>query len=167
MIPDTFHGLPVHALAVHGAVVFVPLSALLAILFVIPRTRAWAALPMLIVTVVALGNVFVARASGFNLRNDLAKFNPQIVATVQDHLNKANVLFYVMIVFTIVVIVSYLLYRQRDRFVGGLQYAVCGLLVVGALAVAFQTYRVGEAGSKAVWGGTVSSSTGSVTSVGR
>lgn len=146
MIPDMFHNLPVHALAVHGAVVFIPLAALLAILFAVRRTRGWAALPMAIVSVVALLNVYVARESGFNLKRDLG-----LGTLIQDHENKANVLFYLMIGFAIIAVVVYLLYRRGDSFIGTLEYAACGVLVVAALVVAFQTYRVGEAGARAVW----------------
>src|SRR6478609_8764782 len=145
MIPQKFHDLPVHTLAVHGAVVLVPLSALLAILFVLPRTRAWAALPLPIVTVVALVNVYVARASGYNFRDELSAINPQIGDLIADHQAKGNWLFYLMIVFTIIAIAAYVLYRQPDRFTGTLEYVTCGVLIVGAVVVAFQTYRVGEA----------------------
>lgn len=160
MIPDQFHDLPLHPLAVHAAVVLVPLATLLAILFVIPRTRAWAALPMPVVTVAALLSVYVSRVSGYNFKNNLG-----IGSAIQDHQDKANWLFYLMIVFTIIAVVVYALYRQADRFVGSLQYVACGVLVVGALVVAFQTYQVGEAGSKVVWGG--QSSVSHVTSVRR
>ena len=51
MIPQEFHGLPVHPLAVHAPVVLIPLALLLVVLFVIPRTRAWAAIPMVVVSV--------------------------------------------------------------------------------------------------------------------
>jgi predicted membrane channel-forming protein YqfA (hemolysin III family) len=159
MIPDEFHNLPVHALAVHGAVVLVPLSVLLALLFVFPRTRHWAALPMAIVAVVALVNVYVAKVSGGHLRDALSALSgdPKAWASspvgkaIKDHQDKANWLFILMIVFAVIAVLVYVLYRQSDRFTGPLEYVACGVLVVAALVVAFQTYRVGEAGSKAVW----------------
>lgn len=147
MFPDKFHDLPVHPLAVHASVVLVPLAALLAILFVVPRTRAWAALPLPLVSVAALASVFVSRESGFNLKNDLG-----IGEAIEDHQDKANTLFYMLIVFAIIAVAVYVLYRQADRFTGMVQYVACGVLVVGALVVAYQTYQVGEAGSKVVWG---------------
>lgn len=159
MIPDEFHSLPVHPLAVHGAVVLVPLAALLAVLFVVPRTRAWAALPMPIVTVAALLSVIVSRASGYNFRDDLAKINPQIVEQIANHEDKATWLLYFMIVFAITAVGVYVLYRQAHRFTGAVEYAACGVLVVGGLLVAWQTYQTGEAGSKVVWGGGGASST--------
>lgn len=153
MIPDRFHDLPVHPLAVHASVVLVPLAALLAILFVVPRTRAWAAIPMPLVAVGALLSVFVSRESGENLKADLG-----IGDAIQTHQDKADALFVLMIVFAVIAVAVYVVYRQTDRFTGAVQYAACTVLVVGALVVAYQTYQVGESGSKVVWGGQSSSS---------
>ena len=146
MIPQQVNGLPTHALAVHAAVVFVPLAAFLAILFVIPRTRSWAALPMAIVSVGALISVYIARESGFNLKRHL-----QLGALIQDHENKANVLFYLMIPFAIIAVVVYLLWRRPGQFTGAVQWVACTVLIVGAVVVGVQTIRVGEAGAKALW----------------
>jgi hypothetical protein len=159
MIPDEFNGLPVHPLAVHAPVVLIPLALLLAVLFVVPRTRAWAAIPMAVVSVGAFISVWVARASGLNFRSHLVELsggNDQFEASplgkaVDTHESRANTLFYLMIVFAIIAVAVYLLYRQADRFVGVVEYVACGVLVVGALVVAIQTARVGEAGSKAVY----------------
>jgi len=157
MIPFQIHGLPVHPLAVHAAVVFVPLAALLAILFVIPRTRAWSALPMALVSVAALISVWVSRESGFNFKSHFsagggAAFDNSVLGkAIATHQGRANVLSYLMIAFAMIAVAIYFLYRNADRFVGAVQYVACAVLVLGALVVAFQTYRVGESGSKAVW----------------
>ncbi len=127
MIPEEFHGLPVHPLAVHAPVVLIPLALLLVVLFVIPRTRAWAALPMAVVSVGALISVWVARASGFNYRTHLVElsggndaFKASVLGKAVDtHEGRANVLFYLMIVFAIIAVAVYFLYRDKDRFVGG------------------------------------------------
>ena len=50
-------GLPLHPLAVHAAVVSVPLAALLGILFAVPRTRAWSRIPFALVSIGAAGAV--------------------------------------------------------------------------------------------------------------
>lgn len=146
MIPHEIHGLPLHALSVHSTVVLIPLAALLAILFAIPRTRQWAALPMPIVSVAALVSTYVSKESGESLKANLG-----LGQLIQDHEDKANVLFYFMIVFAIIAVAVYLLWRRPDTFTGGVMWAACTVLVVAALVVAFQTYRVGEAGAKAVW----------------
>ncbi|MGI8613083.1 MAG: hypothetical protein ACR2KL_03925, partial [Nocardioidaceae bacterium] len=66
---NTINGLPVHALAVHAVVVLVPLSALLGVLFVVPRLRSWSRLPLPLVALAAVVATFVARQSGQALRN--------------------------------------------------------------------------------------------------
>jgi phosphoglycerol transferase MdoB-like AlkP superfamily enzyme len=158
VIPKEIHGLPVHALALHAAVVLIPLAALLALLFVIRRTRAWSAVAMALTSVAALVALFVTRESGFNLKNTLeaqgggeAWEESPVGKAVYHHEHLANLLFVLFIVFTVVVLVVFFLYRRADGFRGPLEYVACTVLVIGALVVAFQTYRVGEAGSKAVW----------------
>jgi uncharacterized membrane protein len=157
MIPKEFHNLPVHPLAVHAPVVLIPMALLLAILFVIRRTRAWAAIPMAVVSVGALISVYVARASGFNYKahlvgGDSKAFNETALGkAVSLHEGRANVLFYLMIVFAIIAVAVYVLYRDSDRFVGVVEYVACGVLVVGAVVVAVQVARVGESGAKAVF----------------
>jgi predicted membrane protein DUF2231 len=158
MIPKEIHGLPVHALALHAAVVLIPLAALLAIVFVVRRTRAWSAPAMAVTSVAALVALFVTRASGFNLKNTLEAQGggesweeSPVGKAVYHHEHLANLLFVLFIIFTAVVLVVYVLYRRADGFSGAWEYATCTVLVIGAVVVAFQTYRVGEAGSKAVW----------------
>lgn len=163
MIPYEFHNLPVHALAVHAAVVSVPLATLMAILFVIPRTRHWAALPMAIVGVVALACVYVARASGVHLLNYFAAElgstweTSDLGKLIRAHEHQGNILFYMMIVFAVICVAAYLLWLHPSwmpeslRFAGVVEYIACGVLIAGAVTVAFQTYRTGEAGAKVVW----------------
>ncbi len=150
-----FNGLPVHPLAVHAAVVLVPLAALLGILYAVPRTRAWSRLPLLLVSLAALISVFVSKQSGEPLER---KLNLQGAAhdLIEQHKQRADVLFVVMIVFTVLAVAAYALPRftQTSSLVTN---GLAVLLVIGAIGVAFQTYRVGDVGARAVWnpGGTV------------
>lgn len=155
-MPKEIHGLPIHALAVHGAVVAVPLAALLAVLFVIPRTRAWARWPLLVVSIGALGAVWVAKLSGFNLEHALlasGALSPDTDAypLVIEHSRRANQLFILMIVFTLIAIAAFVFSRDAERFSGALGTAVSVLLVIAAAAVAIQVIRVGDIGARAVW----------------
>jgi len=150
--------LPLHPLAVHAAVVLVPLAALLGLLFVLPRARRLAGLPMALVSVAAVLSVIVAKLSGQNLKTALERLNggkqwddSSIGKLVQTHQNRANVLLLMMIVFAVIAVAAYLLSRRPDRFSGVTQVVVCVLLVLGAVAVGVQVYRVGDAGSRAVW----------------
>ncbi len=163
-MPHEIHGLPVHPLAVHGAVVLVPLAALLAILFVVPRTRRWAALPMALVSVAGFVAVYVAKVTGHNLENTLIKLgggqawlDSPIGKAVGVHAGRASTLVRMMLVFAVIAVVVYLLWlapswiADRVKFTGVVEYVACAVLIVGAAAVGIQCYRVGESGSKAVW----------------
>lgn len=151
-------GLPLHPLTVHAAVILVPLAALLALLFVVPRMRGWAGLPMAVVSIAAVLSLIVAKLSGGSLKNTLERLgggkqweSSPIGKLVLEHQSRANVLLVLMIAFAAVAVVAYFLSRRPDRFTGATQLVVCALLVVGAVAVAVQVYRVGDAGSRAVW----------------
>jgi hypothetical protein len=61
---DKIGDLPLHPLVIHAVVVGIPLAALLAVLFAIPRTREWARWPLAIVVVGATAVTFIARQSG-------------------------------------------------------------------------------------------------------
>jgi formate hydrogenlyase subunit 3/multisubunit Na+/H+ antiporter MnhD subunit len=166
MVPHSVNGLPTHALAVHAAVVLVPLAALLAILFVIPRLRNWAAIPMALVAVGGLLALYVAKASGENLKDTIlgesggdSKTNP-VARLIDIHEDRANVLFYLMIAFAVVAVAVYFLYRERTHFTGAVQYVACGLLVIGAVVITVQVIRVGDAGARAVWNPTGTQSYG-------
>jgi hypothetical protein len=147
-------GLPIHALAVHATVFAVPLAALLAVLFVIPRTHHWAKLPLALVSVGALISVFVSRQSGEALESNLLD-KGALVGPAKDwvdiHYERAYDLWLIMIAFTIVAVVAYVLSRNPDRYKGPMAIGMSVLLIVGAGALAFQVYRVGDAGAKAVW----------------
>lgn len=149
---DQFHDLPVHPLAVHGAVVLVPLSALLAVLFAIPRTRRWAQWAFPLVTIAATGAVFVAKQSGEKLQEVLALPDDSPVRDViEDHEEAGTLLFAMMLVFAVIAIIAFVMSRSTSLLDGPLGIVVSIVLIVSAAAVAYQTYKVGELGSKAVW----------------
>ncbi len=150
---NQIHGLPLHPLAVHAAVVSVPLSALLGILFVVPRTRAWSRIPLVVVSVGALVALFVARQSGLAFKKSLKIDTypapvPQLIAT---HQHRAGILMLFMLVFVIIAIVAYYLSRDAATFTGARAISMSAVIVVAAVVVSFQTYLVGDIGSKAVW----------------
>jgi hypothetical protein len=147
------HGLPLHPLAVHAAVVAVPLAALLGILFVIPRTRAWSRIPLVVVSVGAFVSVFVARQSGQKFKEALGIQDGQgdVGKLIQKHEHRAGILMWFMLVFAIIAIVAYFLSRDAATFTGAVALSMSGVIVVAAVVVAFQTYLVGDIGSRAVW----------------
>jgi|SRR5262245_39500142 len=175
-MPKEINGLPFHALVVHAVVVLVPLTALVAVLFLVPRFRRSLRWPMVVLALVALASTFVARQSGLNLKEVIVPPTPAgsppnpLVDVIDRHQHLANQLWYLVIVFVIVVLIAAYVLRPDDEmgpFPGRLgdhddeegattldtviRAVVAALVVVGAVAVVVQTVRTGEQGSKAVW----------------
>lgn len=151
------NGLPLHPLAAHAAVVLVPLAAFLSVLFAVPRTRSWSRLPLVLVSLSAVGAVFVARESGEPFREALAIGGDNAVANlVSQHVEAADRLFIFLLVYAALAIVAFVVSGRRSGssdLNGRLALVMSVLLVLGGGGVAFQTYRVGELGARAVWGG--------------
>lgn len=155
MVFDEINGLPVHALAVHAAVVMVPLAGLLGVLFAIPRTRQWAMVPLAVVAVGAVPAVFVAKESGTKLSTALginrAGNETSAALLVQEHAERADLLFALTIGFAVLAVVAVAVYARPNTLHAAVPAALSVLLVVGAVGVVFQTYRVGDIGAQAVW----------------
>ena len=119
-------GLPVHPLAVHGAVVLVPLAALMGVLFAIPKTRSWSRLPLLLMSLAAVVAVFVARQSGFKIKDHLLATDFPYKNLIAQHQSRAKVLFIIVIIFALVAIAAYVLTRSGDASQSGGDHAVGG-----------------------------------------
>lgn len=174
MPPDTVNDLPLHALAVHGTVVLVPLAALLGLLFAVPRLRRWSHLPLALVALASAGSVWASIQSGHNLERaggiGAAGLGGPVAELVNRHEELAEQLQWLVWGYALVAVVAVVLYRwsaatgdhdgdPADRGTGGrvgrrgglVVTGLSVLLVLGAVAVGVQTYRVGDAGSTAVW----------------
>ncbi|MGH3472917.1 MAG: DUF2231 domain-containing protein [Nocardioidaceae bacterium] len=156
-MPNQFNGLPTHPLVIHAAVVFVLLSALLGVMFVLPRFRSWSRWPLLLVSLASVVSVYLAKLSGDALRNTLsggqsAAWNASPIGKlVNQHAHLGNQLLIITAAYAVVAIAAFVLTRGRASFMGITRWVVCVLLVVGAVALGVQTYRVGDAGARAVW----------------
>lgn len=158
---NQINGLPLHPLALHAAVVLVPLAALLGLLFALPRTRAWARVPLVLVSLAAVGAVFVAKQSGQALQKFLQSSLPRQTTTlVHQHGQQANILFLATVGYAVLAVVAFLVTR-RGPSTGSLTTVAAVFLVLAALGLAFQTYRVGELGARAVWNPTGQTNYGS------
>ena len=148
---NEINGLPTHALALHAAVVLVPLAAALGILFAVPRTRAWSRVPLLLVSLGAVGAVFVARKSGQQLEAVIYANLPEPTQKlIDEHAGRANVLLNLTIAYAVVAVAAFVLTLRSTRN-SLLTIGLSVLLVIGAGGVAFQSYRVGDIGARAVW----------------
>jgi cytochrome b involved in lipid metabolism len=139
---DTFGGLPVPPLAVHGAVVLLPLSALaLAILIFVPKWRK-SFFPLTLIGL-GLSTVFtyIAKESGEALG--------ERVGEPQTHEALGTILFPASVGLLALGITFYFLQR-KDRPKWQLQ-AAAGFALAGILSVSTLTYFVGHSGAEATW----------------
>jgi hypothetical protein len=152
---NQINGLPTHILALHAAVVLVPLAALLGVVFAVPRTRAWSRAPLLIIAVVAVGAVFLARLTGQHFQRVLIAhqvLSAQSPATdlIRVHAQRANVLLYATIGYAALAAVAVFVSRPGTGS-GVLTTLVAVVMVLAAAGLTFQVYRVGDIGARAVW----------------
>jgi len=139
---DTFGGLPVHPLAVHGAVVLLPLSALaLAILIFVPKWRK-SFFPLTLIGL-GLSTVFtyIAKESGEALS--------ERIGAPQTHEALGTILFPASVGLLALGITFYFLQR-KERPKWQLQ-AAAGLALAGIISVSGLTYFVGHSGAEATW----------------
>jgi len=139
---DTFGGLPVHPLAVHGAVVLLPLSAFaLALLIFVPKWRK-SFFPLTLIGL-GLSTVFtyIAKESGEALG--------ERVGEPQTHEALGTILFPASVGLLALGVTFYVLQR-KERPKWQLQ-AAAGLALAGIISVSGLTYFVGHSGAEATW----------------
>lgn len=151
-----FHGVPLHPLVVHAAVVFTPLAALAGVLFVlVGRWREQVRWPAAVLVVVAAGTDWLARVTGRNL------FRRLTAQGLHDkwlniHQQRANVLVWLVLGLAVVVVLATLTVPTGSR---AARLAVSPVLVLGlrvvvvvvAVASLVYVYLTGDAGARAIW----------------
>ncbi|WP_030441642.1 DUF2231 domain-containing protein [Actinoplanes subtropicus] len=152
---DQINGLPVHALVVHTAVVFVPLLALGAIVYALvgpwrPRI-GWA---VLLLGIIAPICTFVAKESGEKLYDRLAPNMPAAGRKLLDeHSNFASSTFLWTFGLGVVTIVTVVLTSRGKSSLPKIgQWVLSAAMVVLAVIAGYYVYRTGDSGAKAVWG---------------
>ena len=154
-----FHGLPIHALVLHVAVVLTPLAAVVGLVFLVPRWRRLLRWPLVAVAALTVIVLFVTKQSGQNLKAALGdQLNNDVTGSlVQRHQQLGDRLFIVMIVFFAATVAGALLVPAGGAAVrpmnsaGWLSHAVAAVVAFGAAFVLVLVYQVGEAGAKATW----------------
>lgn len=144
------NGLPLHPLVVHAAVIFGPIAALTAILYVVlPSWRDRLRWPMLLLAFIATAAIWTAFLTGQNFRDSKDFFTQGPLADkVKKHADLAATLRLVTSGFFVVALLSAWLHDRT-----GAVRATLGVLLVGS-AVATLVYVIltGDAGAQAVWG---------------
>ena len=146
---DTFRGLPVHALVVHGVVVLVPLAAigLIAIAVRPAWRRPYAPLVALLATA-GLALVPVATMSGQKLE-ERVNAGGVVAKQIQDHEDMARLVIWPTLAMWLVALL--LLVMDRRGRSGPPMTVLAVVAVLVALAAAGQVAIAGELGSTAVW----------------
>ena len=139
---DTIDGLPIHPLAVHVAVVLLPLSALaLALLVFVPKWRKTYLPLTLIGLTIATVFTFIARESGEALADR--------VGEPQTHEELGGILFPAAVGLLAVGVAFYFL-QKSDKPKWVVQ-ATAGVAIAAVLSVSGLTYFVGHTGAQATW----------------
>lgn len=139
---DTIDGLPIHPLAVHVAVVFLPLSAMaLALLVFVPRWRKTYLPLTLIGLTIATVFTFIARESGEALADR--------VGEPQTHEELGGILFPAAVGLLAVGVAFYFL--QKSDKPKWMVQTTAGVAIAAVLSVSGLTYLVGHTGAQATW----------------
>lgn len=156
---DQINGMPVHALVIHAAVVFVPLLALVAIAYaLVPRWRTKVGWAAVLLALAAPVTTFVAKLSGEELRERLVAngLSGPPLATVDDHMGfGALTLYFTLGLSVVTLIMVFLTLRRSARPLPGAAGLGLAVIVVALAAVSgYYVYKTGDTGAQAVWGST-------------
>ncbi|UQU65510.1 hypothetical protein COUCH_04050 [Couchioplanes caeruleus] len=154
---DQINGMPVHALVLHAAVVFVPLLALAAIVYaVVPRWRTkvgWAAVLLALAAPVA---TFVAMESGEKLRDRMIAngMTGPPLEKIDDHMGYGTLTFYFTLGLAVVtLLMAFLTLRPSARPLPRPAGVLLAVIMVALAAISgYYVFRTGDSGAQAVWG---------------
>ena len=157
----TIGGLPLHPLAVHAAVVLLPLgvAAVMAVVLV-PKWRRHYAIPALALLVAGAGSTFVAEQTGEQLA--------LVTGITQEHRQFGKAMLIVAFIMLVLSLVWFWAQnrgkRSADaRFGTGLQLiAASGVLIAGVVSIVLIAL-VGHSGATAVWQSKLAAPTPTVT----
>jgi uncharacterized membrane protein len=145
---DTFNGVPVHPLVVHGVVVLLPLAILGTIAIAVrPVWRASHGALVVLFALVATILIPVATSSGEALEKHVG--DPGAHARLGDQL--------LWFALPLLILVAGLVLLDRVGTRNVLTTVVAVLAVIAAVAAGVQVFRVGDSGARAAWGDRVSS----------
>lgn len=144
------NGLPLHALVVHSAVVFGPLSGLAGLSYgLVPRWRDRLRWPLVVVVAVATVSVWVAYLSGEQL-TEANEYGGPLAELVETHEDRAGMLRLSVSALAVVSFASAWLHTRT----GPIRLLLVGLVAVLGLVTAIYTVLVGDAGAQIAWYGT-------------
>jgi hypothetical protein len=156
---DQINGLPVQALANHAAVVFVPLLALVAIVYaVVPRWRAKVGWAAVLLAIAAPVTAWVTTESGEALRDRLVAngMSGPPLAAIDTHMGYGEWTFRFSVGLGLVTLVMvFLTLRRTERpLPRAAELGLTVIMVALAAVSGYYVFRTGDSGAQAVWGTT-------------
>jgi hypothetical protein len=164
-ITTVYSGLPAHPLFVHVPVILIPVTVVSAVVFVLkPVWLSRYGIALAVVSIVAMGSVFLTLQAGAALRGEL-HLQGRAATLISEHSQAAHILAIVYVVFTATLIVAFAARRISAGMSTGLGVVdallsprevftalrvVLALLAIGA---GYMCFRTGDLGAKAVWEG--------------
>jgi hypothetical protein len=142
------NGLPLHALVVHAAVVFGPLSALAGVLYAVPRWRDTVRWPLVVTVAIALGSIWVAYLSGQQVK-EANQFGGDLAELLKTHEDRAGTLRLLVSGFAAA---SFVAAWQHAR-TGPLRTLLAALVAVLAVLTGIWVGLTGDAGAQIAWFG--------------
>jgi len=156
---DQINGMPVHALVVHAAVVFVPLLALVAIVYaVVPRWRTKVGWAAVLLAIAAPGAAWVATLSGSELRDRLVAngMSGAPLEAIDDHMGFGQLAFYFSLGLGVVTLIMVVLTARKSArpLPRAAELGLAVIMVALAAVSGYYVFRTGDSGAQAVWGTT-------------
>lgn len=145
-------GLPLHVLALHAAVVFGPLAAMVSVAYVaLPSWRDRLRWVTLVAVLVATASIWAAYLSGVSFFGSARydAYSGEALERIETHREYASGLRLVASAFAVLTVLATWLHFRT----GGVQVLLRVLVAVTAVATLIWTFLTGEAGARSVWGG--------------
>jgi hypothetical protein len=143
------NGLPLHALVVHAAVIFGPLSALAAILYLVPRWRDKLRWPMVALVLISVGAIWTAYFSGGWVEEANGPYSGEFGKLFETHEDRADILRWVATGFGVVALAAAWWHTRT----GALRAVLSALVLAGAVATGIYVILTGDAGAQVAWYG--------------
>lgn len=153
---DQINGLPVHALVLHAAVVFVPLLAVGAIVYaLVSRWRPKIGWAVALLAVAAPGSALVAKLSGTELYNRLLAQGLKGTGKeiLDDHMGFGDRTFWFSLALGVVSLLMVLLTARRPRTLPKAAELGAAVVMIALAAISgYYVFKTGDSGATAVWG---------------
>jgi amino acid transporter len=153
---DQINGLPVHALVLHAAVIFVPLLALGAIVYaLVPRWRPKIGWAVALLAVIAPVSALVAMLSGEKLYDRLIAqgLSGPGKDILDDHMGYGGLTWWFSLALGVVSLIMFALTRRETSPAPKIVQLILSVAMIAlAVLAGFYVFKTGDSGATAVWG---------------